>query len=113
MVVIKMSALDRLTRKVDKIVNQSKGDEEVLDDRIDREIEVQELLTLGLLPVNSTLRTFVLGCLLRAKERREKLAKLKEQVKEDDLVPVEVHGGGKCKITLFMTRAAAERERGR
>jgi hypothetical protein len=103
----------RLTDKVNKIIRECGDDSDLLDERIDEEMSSQEILTLGLLPINSKLRTFVIGCFLRAKDRKKKLDALKTTVQTEDLVPVEVHGGGKCKITLFMTREAVERERGR
>jgi hypothetical protein len=74
---------------------------------------MNELLTLGLMPVNAKLRTYVVGCLRRDTKRKRDADWLREQVREDELVPVEVHGGGKCKITIFMTKEAAARERGR
>lgn len=108
-----MSVVERVEAKVEKIVKQCKGDSELIDERIDKELTAQEFLTIGLMPVNSKLRTFVIGCFIRAKDRNKKLAKLKHSVEEDDLVPIEIHGGGKCKITVFMTKEAADRERGR
>lgn len=50
---------------------------------------------------------------MRDAKRKRDAEHLKATVREDDLVPVEVHGGGKCKITVFMTREAAARERAR
>lgn len=104
---------ERLTNKVNKIVRECGDDSDLVDERIDQELSSQEILTLGLLPINSKIRTFVIGCFLRAKDRKKKLDALKTTVQTEDLVPVEVHGGGKCKITVFMTREAVERERGR
>ena len=104
---------ERLTHKVHKIVQECGEEADLADERIDKELTSQEILTLGLLPINSKLRTFVIGCFLRAKDRKKRLDALKTTVHNEDLVPVEVHGGGKCKITLFMTREAVERERGR
>ena len=107
------TASERVTSKINKIVEECEDDVELLDDRIEDELDIQEILTVGLMPVNSKLRNFVFGCCLRSQERRKKLEKLKETVKEEDLVPVELHGGGKCQLTVFMTREAADRERGR
>lgn len=105
-------AVERVRREVDRI-RQSSADEEEVDRRIYAELDAQHVLTVALLPINSTLRTFVTGCLLRNDARKKTLKRLKETQQEEDLVPVEVHGGGKCKITILMTREAVERERGR
>ncbi len=102
---------ERLARKVQRIVDECRGDDDLLDRRIDSEMSAQDILTIGLMPINSKLRNMVIGCFMRVKNKE--LQKLKKTVKDEDLVPVEVHGGGKCKITIFMTREAAERERGR
>jgi len=50
---------------------------------------------------------------MRDSKRKKEVEALKEVVREEELVPVEVHGGGKCKITVYMTAEAAARERGR
>ena len=50
---------------------------------------------------------------MRDTKRKRDSDKFKQEVKEEELVPVEVHGGGKCKITVFMTKEAAARERGK
>ena len=106
-------AAARLTEKVNKIIKECEGDDELLDRRIDSEITIQEVLTIGLMPINSQLRNMILGCFTRVKNKKKDIKKLQQTVKNDDLVPVEIQGGGKCKITVFMTREAAERERGR
>lgn len=103
--------VERLTKKVDKIWNECNGDEKKFDRRIDSEIDVQEVLTIGLMPVNSQLRNTILGCFIREKKKKDEIEKLNKKVKEDELVPVQVHGGGKCKITIFMTKEAVEKER--
>lgn len=107
-----MTAKQRLEQKVYRILSESHFDQEAIDRRVNDELDMNEVLTLGLLPIHSKLRTYVVGCMLRDTTRKKKLEKLKEQVRDEDLVPVEVHGGGKCKITVFMTREAAQRERG-
>lgn len=107
------TAAERVTNKVNKIIKECKGDDALLDKRIDTEITAQEVLTIGLMPINSRIRTMVIGCFMREKNKKKEIKQLQTTVKEDDLVPVEVHGGGKCKITVFMTREAAERERHR
>ena len=106
-----MSASERLQRKIDRIVRQNSNRTEDIDSAVNDELTMDEVLTLGLMPINSKLRTFVTGCLLRDTQRKKEMDALKKDVKENDLVPVEVHGGGKCKITIFMTREAAARER--
>ncbi|OUU50579.1 MAG: hypothetical protein CBC12_05150 [Candidatus Puniceispirillum sp. TMED52] len=107
------TAEERVSDKISKIVAQCGDDVELLDDRIEDELDIQEILTVGLMPINSKIRNFVFGCCLRSRERRKKVEQLKRTVKEEELVPVEVHGGGKCKMTVFMTKEAADRERGR
>ena len=107
------SAADRLALKVEGIVAKSPNDQDLIDRRINQDLDMNEILTLGLMPVNARLRTYVVGCLMRDTKRKRDAEKLKEQVKEDELVPVEVHGGGKCKITVYMTKEGAARERGR
>ena len=108
-----LTAEERLRRKVAAIERRHQDDEEAFDRELNEKLDVQEVLTAGLLPIHSKLRTRISGALLRDTKRRRAVAALKETAKEDDLVPVEVHGGGKCKMTIFMTREAAARERGK
>lgn len=108
-----LTAEERLRHKVAAIERRHKDDEEAFDRELNEKLDVQEVLTAGLLPINSKLRTRIAGAMLRDTKRRRAVAALKDTVEEDDLVPVEVHGGGKCKMTIFMTRDAAARERGR
>jgi len=82
-----------------------------LDRAVGEELSADKLLTIALMPTNSRLRNRVTGCLPRDSERKKELQKLKETAKKEELVPVEVHAGGKCKITIFMTKEAAEHER--
>ena len=108
------TAVDRLRKKVEAIERRHAAEDDA-EDAADREIndsfDAQEILTTGLLPMQSALRTRIVGAFLRDTKRKRKAVALKETIKEDDLVPVEVHGGGKCKITIFMTREAAAQER--
>lgn len=106
-------AEDRLARKINRIMTKHYGDQELIDADVNENIDMNEILTLALMPVNAKLRTYVVGCLVRDKERKRNVDKLRKQVKQDELVPVEVHGGGKCKITIYMTKEAASRERGK
>ena len=106
-------AAERLEKKINAIIAEHPGDQETVDAKVNLALDLDEILTLGLMPINGKLRTYVVGCLLRDTKRKKDVDKLKEQVKQDELVPVEVHGGGKCKITIFMTREARDRERSR
>lgn len=106
-------AKDRLARKVDRILRGHEEGSPDADRALYEGLDMQEVLTAALLPINSTLRTRIVGALRRDKKHQDGVRALKEAAKEDELVPVEVHGGGKCKITVFMTREAADRERGR
>ena len=105
------TAADRLRKKVEAIERRHGVDAAAADREINESFDAQEILTTGLLPMQSALRTRIVGAFLRDAKRKRKASALKETVNEDDLVPVEVHGGGKCKITIFMTRDAAARER--
>lgn len=105
-----MSAIDRIKQKIGRI-QAAAPDQASADRDIYRALDANEVLSVALLPVNSRLRTTVVSALQRAKARQQDVAKLKSAAKEDDLVPVEVHGGGKCKMTIYMTREAAEQHR--
>jgi hypothetical protein len=97
-----MQAKERLERKIELFVKRNGIDQ----DRTDREVgnlSADELLTAAQLPINSKLRTYISGCLLRDEKRKWDVESLARTVKEDRLVPVEVQGGGKCKITIYMT----------
>lgn len=106
-----MSAKQRLVKKLDNIVDTHYPDQDAIDDAVNDSFDANEILTVGLMPLNSKTRSYVVGCLIRSTKRKQKLEALKATVKEDDLVPVEVQGGGKCKITVFMTKEAVARER--
>ena len=104
------TALEKLKEKIAKIQEK---DENLRDQKIEEALTGQDILTIGLLSVNDPWRVKMLGSLMRADERKKALKKLSKKVKEEDLVAVEVPGGGKCKITVFMTKDAAKKERGR
>ena len=109
------SAQDRLQAKVERILARHHGrpnGDEAADTEINDTLDAQEVLTMALLPLNSRLRNRILGAFLRDRERKERLAEQRRAAKEDEMVAVEVPGGGKCKITVWMTKAQAERERG-
>lgn len=72
---------------------------------------MQEVLTAGLLPINSTLRVRIAGAMLRDHARRRDAADQKAMVREEEMVPITVAGGGKCNFTIWMTREQVERER--
>ena len=104
-------AAERLQLKINEIIRKHGEDQPKIDKEISRALDANELLTIGLMPINAILRTYVVGCLLRDNKREQNLSKLSREVEKDELIPVEVHGGGKCKITIFMTKAARDRER--
>ena len=108
-----MQAKDRLRNKITKIVDTHEGDQGRIDREVNAQLTPDEILTVGLMRMNSKLRTYIVGCLLRDTKRQRDITLLKQTTRDDDLVPVEIHGGGKCKMTIFMTREAAEREKGR
>jgi len=108
-----MQAHQRLERKINAIADAHTGDQKTIDRLVNSELTADECLTIALMPINSRLRTYVVGCLMRDSKRKKEVEALKEVVREEELVPVEVHGGGKCKITVYMTAEAAARERGR
>lgn len=94
--------MERLQRKIEAIERRHARVVDA-DREINATLDAQELLTTGLLPTHSPLRTRVVSALLRtALAPAETMAD-----EEEDFVPVEVHGGGKCKMTILMTRAAA------
>ena len=107
------TAKKRLVDKVARIVDESDDDQESIDNRVNDEVDMNELLTVMKLKINDKLRVYIVGCLMRCEQRKKDMAALKEAVKKEELVPVHVHGGGKCTMTLFMTKEAAERERGK
>lgn len=112
-----MAAEARLVRKVERIVARH-ATQQAIDAEVNDTLDMNEVLTLALLPVTSKLRTYVVGCLVRDTERARhakasKRLRDEQERSERDLVPVEVQGGGKCKITVFMTKDALARERGR
>ena len=104
-----MDARARLERKVRRILSQHSLQEEA-DAALMDALDMNEILTMGLLPMHSKLRTTIAGAYLRDKDRKRVLAEQKRRAKEEEMVEVEVPGGGKCKITVWMTRAQAERE---
>lgn len=105
-----MSAIDRIKQKIERI-QAAAPDQASADRDIYRALDANEVLSVALLPVNSRFRNAVVNALRRAKARQLDVARLKSAAKEDELVPVEVHGGGKCKMTIYMTREAAEQHR--
>jgi hypothetical protein len=102
---------DRLRRKVEGILAKHGDDRSAADRELDRTLDAQEVLTTGLLPLNSALRTRILGAWLRERDRKDRLEAQRQAMKAEEMVPVEVPGGGKCKITVWMTKKQAERER--
>lgn len=105
------TAAERLQRRIDAIENRHKDDAAAFDTELYDSLDMQELLTVGLLPVNSRLRVRILGALMRDKERRNHAAEQKAQMREEEMVPVTVAGGGKCNFTIWMTKEQVERER--
>ena len=106
------TAAERLKRKVDRIDARHAGDGEGADQEINETLDGQEVLTTGLLPWNSKLRSRILGAFLRDKDRKARVAEALQHAREEEMVPVVVAGGGKCNITVWMTKEQAERERG-
>lgn len=105
------TAAERLRRKVDRIDVKHKGDMKAADQEINETLDGQEILTTGLLPWNSKLRARILGAFLRDKEQKARVAEQLHNAREEEMVPVVVAGGGKCNITVWMTKEQAERER--
>ena len=108
------TAAERLQCKIERIVEKYKDDVDGADKEIDESLDPQEVLTMGLLPINSLCRGRILGAFIRVGKRKS-LAKAQNQklkAAKSDMVAVEVPGGGKCKITVFMTREQAAREIG-
>ena len=108
-----MQAKDRLRKKVTRIVEMYGDDQNRIDREVSDTLTLDEILTVGLMPIKHKLRTYIVGCLLRDTKRKKAISALEDAARKEELVPVEVHGGGKCKMTIFMTKEAAERERGR
>jgi len=106
-----LTAAQRLERKVTKIVSRHDNQRDA-DNEINMALDVQEILTATLLPLHSTLRTRIMGAFLRDTTRRRELAEQKRDAVEEEMVQVEIPGGGKCKITTWMTKKQAEREWG-
>ena len=104
------TAAERLSTKIEKILKKC-VDTESADQEINDGLDMQEILTTALLPMNSKLRNRIMGAFIRDTERKRRLALEKEIKKEEEMVAVEVPGGGKCKITVWMTKEQAERER--
>ena len=103
------TAAERLKRKVEALEQEHKGAE--FDAALYDALDMQELLTMALLPLNSRLRVRIAGALRRNVDRKRDEAAQKAATREEEMVPVTVAGGGKCNITIFMTREQAERER--
>ena len=94
--------MERLQRKINAIdrrhVHVADADRE-----INASLDAQDILTTGLLPTQSPLRMRIVDAFVRT--AAEETTTVEEE--GEDLVPVEVHGGGKCKMTVLMTRTAA------
>ena len=103
------TAAEKLQRKVDAFEKKFRGAD--FDAALYDALDMQELLTMGLLPINSRLRVRIAGALRRDVDRKREVAAQKTAMREEEMVPVTVAGGGKCNITIFMTREQAERER--
>jgi hypothetical protein len=56
-----MTAAERLKVKVDRIVEKHGDDVAAADAEIDEQLDPQEVLTMGSLPINSLLRRRILG----------------------------------------------------
>lgn len=108
-----MQAADRLAVKIERFIVQHGRGTPACDAAINTELDVQEVLTAALLPANSVVYRTIVGAWLRDRARKnEELRKQKETMREEQMVPVEVAAGGKCKITVWMTPAQAAKERG-
>lgn len=105
------TATERVQAKVSRILDKHGDDAEAADRGLYDALDANEILTVAMLPINSRLRNTVVAALRRDKSRQRDAARLKDAAREDELVPVEVHGGGKCKITIYMTKDALERQR--
>ena len=97
---------DRVLARIDAILRRHPDPVEA-DREICASLDVQETLSIALMPINSRIRTRVVQALRQNEAERKRLRKLKTVVREDELVPVEVHGGGKCKMVIYMTKEAA------
>jgi hypothetical protein len=102
---------DRLRRKVEAILAKHGDDQSAADREIDRTLDGQEVLTTGLLPINSVLRTRILGAFLRERDRKARGDAQRPAMKAEQMVQMVIPAGGKCNIMVWMTKEQAERER--
>ena len=105
------TAAERLKAKVDAIVARHGDDVDAADRDINAALDEQEVLTTGLLPMNSLLRRRILGAFVRDTERQKKERAMSRDAAAEDWRPVHVHAGGKCKITIWMTKEHLDQER--
>lgn len=110
---------DRLEAKIEALRRRhdrtTAAGRKAFDRDVNESLDMQEVLTAALLPVTSTLRMAITGSLLRDSKERERkrdaeVAEKERKAREDALVPIEVHGGGKCKITIMMRKVDVERQ---
>jgi hypothetical protein len=101
----------RLEKKVDAVLRAHASDPAEANRALCAALDAQEVLTAAQLPLNSRVRNVVATAFRSDAREREAVQKLRALAREDELVPVEVHGGGKCKMTIYMTKEAAERQR--
>jgi len=103
------TAVRRIQIKVSKIIKQNNDDQELIDQEIDQSMDLNEILTLHLLPIGSKLRKYIFNCFAREFQRKE-LAKINEvKLRKHEIVlkPLIIEGGGKCKFVSFITVEAA------
>lgn len=101
----------RLEKKVDAVLRAHPTDPAEAERALCEALDAQEILTAAQLPLNSRVRNVVANAFRRDARERAAVQELRSRAREDELVPVEVHGGGKCKMTIYMTKEAAERQR--
>ena len=101
----------RLQKKVDAVLLAHATDPAKAERALCEALDAQEILTAAQLPLNSRVRNAVANAFRRDAKERAAMKELRAHAREEELVPVEVHGGGKCKMTIYMTKEAAERQR--